>query len=240
MQKVYVRTNRENVTVSFVFKKFVTDWPQAQQGFFKGIVGELGELLTVRAQDFSANPSNALGDVWCRYQIFGGGSTITLHSDKFVASFQNLARSDYPTVYEILSGLSKIMKSEYTENGIENITISTNQHAEIIDSIGVDDYLRYFSSSRLREEVLKEEGVFYEPSFRYTLGNTKEGWVCRRMVEKSELVVDGLFATTEIVVSQIEDNLDFSEQFAQVVRISDLANRAIGIEEFKDDDVSRG
>ena len=213
----------------FDLDPFIIEWGATQTRFIAAITRELSDMLPVRSQDFSISPSTELGDSRCKYRIFGGPGTIVLNPDSLQLNFANLNENDYPVVIEITRrSLDLLLKDigSYTGN---RVSLTFYHHVRTVKSGDADVYLDQFTLKQPADTAKTELEIEYRPSVKIILSDKDKHWVLHRSVEKSELLPDSLFVSTNIFISS-PDVKPFDEQRRLVERIYDLANQVVGLE----------
>ena len=221
---------REDLSINFVLSPFITDWASAQTRFIAAIARELSDVLSVRAMDFSANPSSELGESWCKYRIFGGASTIVLNPGALQLNFVNLSENDYPTVKEIIRRSKGVLSKDIGGYTRERVSLSSNLHVGTVEKGVADVYLEQFAVKQVTEVAKTDSRILYSPAVKVILSDNSKNavnWVVHRSVEKSEWLPDGLFVTTFIDVSS-PGVMSFEDQAQLVQRIYGLADQAVG------------
>ena len=183
-------------------------------------------MFSVRALDFSSNPSPELGESWCKYRIFGGASTIVLNPGALQLNFVNLNENDYPTVKEIIQKSKDVLSKAIGGYTRERVSLSSNLHVGTVEKGVADEYLEQFAVKQVADIAKTNSMIQYSPAVKVILSDNSKNavnWVVHRSVEKSEWLPDGLFVTTFIDVSST-GVMSFEDQVQVVERIYDLAD----------------
>ena len=223
---------REDLSVNFVLSPFITDWASAQTRFIAAIARELSDVLSVRAMDFSSNPSSELGESWCKYRIFGGASTIVLNPGALQLNFVNLSENDYPIMKEIIRRSKDVLSKDIGGYTRERVSLSSNLHVGTVEKGVAGVYLEQFAVKQVADVAETNSIIQYSPAVKVILSDNSKNavnWVVHRSVEKSEWLPDGLFVTTFIDVSS-PGVMSFEEQAQLVKQLYGLANQAVGLQ----------
>ena len=227
--EVYLqKPEQKNISISFELDPFITEWASAQQRFITTITREFRELLPVRPQDFSSNPSNELGESYCKYRIFGGASTIVLNPNTLQLNFVNLNENDDETVIKIIQRSLDILLKDIGGYLRDRFHLTSNWHVQVINNGSAEVYLDQFTLKQSVDAVKTDATVEYQPSIKIILSDKDKNWVLHQSVEKSELLPNSLYVTTYIFVSSPEV-ATFEDQRQLVERIYDLADQAVGL-----------
>ena len=223
---------REDLSVNFVLSPFITDWASAQTRFIAAIARELSDVLSVRAMDFSSNPSPELGESWCKYRIFGGASTIVLNPGALQLNFVNLSENDYPIMKEIFQKSKDVLSIDIGGYTRERVSLTSNLHVGTVEKGVAGMYLEQFAVKQVADVAETNSIIQYSPAVKVILSDNSKNavnWVVHRSVEKSEWLPDGLFVTTFIDVSS-PGVMSFEEQAQLVKQLYGLANQAVGLQ----------
>ncbi|MCY4389158.1 MAG: hypothetical protein OXC18_18850 [Desulfurellaceae bacterium] len=227
------RPERADLSIRFTLVPFITDWASAQTRFITAVVRELGGLLSVRPQDFYTNPSMGLGEVWCKYRIFGGASTIVFRPDILELSFVNAGENDSPTILEIIRRSASILQQDIGDYAQCHVSLSLYRHVKAVGDGSADRYLNQFTLKQTADMVRTDSDIEYRPTVKVILSNKEEGWEVHQLVEKSDALPDGLFINTLIFIPLFE-LAKFDEQQKLTDRIFDLSNKAVGLIHIED------
>jgi len=229
---------RDDLSIRFDLAPFITDWASTQAKFIAVIVREFGELLSVRPQDFHSSHSMELGELWCKYRIFGGPSAIVLSPDSLQLNFATLNENDYPTVMTIIQKSADVLLKDIGSYTRDRVSLTSSQHVGTVENGVADVYLNQFAWKQPADVVKLNSEVVYKPAAKIILSDnsaSERHWIIHRLVEKSELLPDGLFVTTTIFISSPEV-MSFDEQSRLVQRICALADQAVGLRRLGDND----
>ena len=219
------------ITVSFRLSRFISDWPTAQQKFISGIADGFHDLHPVRPQDFSVIPAFSLEDLQCKCQLFGGACRIVLAPETLRLSFSNVKRGVQSVVFETIQRSSDWLFSALGDHGRDWLSFNTCAHMQALDDGAVDAYLSQFMPAVANELMKSEHGVKFLPSNRTVFSEEEDGWVLRRVVEKSELIENGVFVDTQVQLQSPELALaNFRTQAEILVRLDRLADRSVGLQ----------
>ena len=133
MSGLVVRGDRGNLSVTFNLSTFITDWEGTRKEFVAGIAEIFRELLNPEPGDFSAGPSSELGEIWCKYRVFGGSSTIILRADTVSLSFVNIMRADLEIIAEVVGRTMEGLLPRLRCYERQSYTIFSNYHALVIE-----------------------------------------------------------------------------------------------------------
>ncbi len=230
------KPEREDLLIHFTLVPFITQWASTQERFMTAITRELGDLLSVRPQDFYTNPSIGLGEVWCKYRIFGGASTIVLHPDALRLDFKSVNENDQLTIIEIIRRSASMLQQDIGGYAQCYVSLTSNRHVRAVGDGSADRFLDQFALQKTADMVKTDSNLEYSPTAKVILSNEKEGdWSVHRLVEKSGPLPDGLFVYTLIFIPSFE-LAEFDKQRKLIDRIFDLADKAVGLNYVGDSD----
>ena len=220
--------DREDIFINFELNPFITEWELAQGRFMAAIVRDFADILTVRPQDFSSNPATHLGEAYCKYRIFGGDRAIVLNPSNLQLNLAGLTQDNTDIAVEIIRRIFNLLLHDIGHYKSNRFHITSNQHAQSANSDDVDNYLSQYALGQAIAIAGADATLQYRPSAKIILSDKTNSWILNRTVEKSELLSNGLFITTQILISSPQVT-GFDDQRQAVRRIYDLADRAIGL-----------
>lgn len=227
MNGLVVRGDRGNLSVTFNLSTFITDWEGARKEFVAGIAETFRELLSPQPGDFGGDRSSELGEVWCKYRVFGGASTITLRADTVSLSFVNTMRADSEIIAEVVGKTMEGLLPRLRCYDRQSYTILSNYHAEVIEGDS-QDYLEQYGSKRFGAVAVSDLVVEYRPIVGFTLRTRDGSRAFRRAIEQSEAFANGLFISDSSHVS-VPGLTGMEEELSWRQRMLEFANRASGI-----------
>ena len=232
MTDLVVRTDRENLSATFNFSPFVTDWETARRTFVTCIAEAFREPLNPRPEDFSTASPTELGEAWCKYRMFGGSSTMVLRAESIAITFSNIGRADYALIGEILRQAVETLLPKIGGYDEHSYHVSTSQHAAAVNG-RVDEYLAGHASAKIKNKA-KETEMEFHPCIAFSL-KTSDGFrVLRRTIEQSEVLENGLFIADHVFVRKPELT-KFEGELQWMVRLSSTADRVAELKEQEDD-----
>ena len=229
------KPEREDLLIHFTLAPFISDWASTQTRFIAAIAREFGDLLSVRPQDFYTNPSVGLGEVWCKYKIFGGASTIVLHPDALRLDFKSVNENDRLTIIEIIRRSVSVLQQDIGSYARCYVSLTSNRHVETVGDGSVDRYLNQFVLKQTADMVKTDSNIEYSPTVKVILSDKGGDWSAHRLVEKSGPLPDGLFVNTLVFIPSFE-LAKFNDQKNLLDRIFDLADEAVGLSYVGDND----
>ena len=229
MKILPVRLDRHQLLLTFHLEPFITEWEKARQAFVSFIAREFGDRLAVRPQDFTAASSSAdLGEAWCKYRMFDGSRMIILRPDSLQFDFPGLLDADYPLLEELIGKGMEILLPVLGDYGRSSYSLASNRHVAVMEG-SAEGYVARFANNGISSTIEDEPRVTYRPSAGFILASDDENRVLRRTVEQSEVLPNGLYITTRIFVAASVVT-PFEEEYRWNEQISNIADRAIGIE----------
>ena len=231
------KPKQEDLSIHFTLAPFITQWASTQERFMTAIARELGDLLSVRPQDFYINPSVGLGEVWCKYKIFGGASTIVLHPDALRLDFKSVNENDRPTIIEIIRWSVSVLQQDIGSYTRCYVSLTSNRHVETVGDGSVDRYLNQFALQQATDIVKTDSDLEYRPAAEVILSHKGGDWSVHRLVGKSGSLPDGLFINTLIFIPSF-DLAELDKQVKLIDRIFDLADKAVELSYVGDSDAN--
>ncbi len=229
------KPEREDLLIHFTLTPFIADWALTQTRFIAAIARELGDLLSIRPQDFYTNPSVGLGEVWCKYKIFGGASTIVLHPDALRLDFKSVNENDRLTIIEIIRRSVSVLQQDIGSYARCYVSLTSNRHVVTVGDGSVDRYLNQFVLQQAVDMAKTDSDIEYSPTVKVILSDKGGDWSVHRLVEKSGPLPDGLFIYTLVFIPSFE-LAEFDEQQKLVNQIFELADKAVELSYVGDSD----
>ena len=209
--------------------RLIADWRTAQIKFVSGIAEHFEGWYSIRPENFHANASASFAANNCTCEIFRGACRIILSPGEMGLTFARAARSDYPIIGEVLQRSWRWLRAEFAEHARGWSSFESSEHLEATDAGAIEPYLRQFSLAGAAEAANSSDGaVVYQPSARATLSDKNGEWMLRRLVEKSEVIPNGVFTSTYIQIQSPEVAL--AEPFEFLAKLESLADRAVGLD----------
>ena len=229
MPALRVQHHDASIQVTVKLSRFIVDWPTAQQKFISGIADRFRDWLPIGPGSFSVTPALALDDLRCRCQLFSGACNIVLAPDTLSLSFANVRRRDQPEVVETLRRAPDWLSAELGEHGRDWMSFTTAAHLHAADGAAVDAYFGQFVGNGVEKIMESEPGARYLPSTQVVCSDENGGWTLRRVVERSNVIDNGVFADTRIDIRS-PDPAGFDNHIDLLARLDRLADRVVGLQ----------
>jgi hypothetical protein len=229
MHVLHVRHHDASIQVTVRLRRFIADWPTAQQQFIGGIADRFRDWLPIGPGSFSITPAFSLDDLRCRCQLFGGACTVVLAPDTLSLSFSNVRRRDQPEVVETVRRSLDWLAATLGENGRDWMSFNTSAHMQAADNAAVDTYLGQFVRGDVDGIMQSEPGAGYLPSTHLVCSDENGRWRLRRVVEKSFTVDHAVFVDTQIHINS-PDLAAFDDHMNLLARLRKLADRLVGLQ----------
>lgn len=202
---IKIRSSKVAVHVNFDYSPPIFEWQNVSSRFFEMIESALAPILGAsNLNNFLTQPSNSVGDVAARYNIFGGPSSVTLRANQLSVEFPNLLPSDTNLVIEIVRAVYSGFCEKFSERNCSVIRISLHEHAEVIDG-NIQEYLSRYSKP-FENSKLNEHEFETQPTGRIYVNSNDGNWSALCMVEKSEILENSLFLQLELTLKLNEDD----------------------------------
>ena len=162
--------------------------------------------------------------ITARAKFFGGACHIVLSPGEMGLTVVNATRSDHRIVGEILKRSWNWLHADFGEHAQGWSSFEAKEHLEAPDAAAIDPYLRQFSLAGAAEAANSADGaVVYLPSARAIFSDKEGVWMLRRLVEKSEVISNGVFISTYIEFRSPE--VAGAAPFAFLAELDGLADR---------------
>jgi len=204
----------------------------AQQKFIGGIADRLRDLCPIHPRDFSMTPALSLEDLRCKCQLFGGACRIVLVPDSLQLSFTDVSLDDLSVVLETVKRSEAWLSSALEEHERKWLSFHTIEHRQALDDGAIAAYLNQLVHDEVEKVVKSVQDIRLLPSIRVVLSGDDENgekWRLQRVVEKSELIENGVFVDTWVRI--FSPSLEsFDEHLGLAERIHELADRTVGLQ----------
>lgn len=228
MKILEVRSLSAELHVKLNLVPMIADWRTAQIKFISGIAKHFEGCYSIGPENFRANASASFASNHCTCEIFGGACHIVLSPGEMGLTVVNATRSDHRIVGEILKRSWNWLHADFGEHAQGWSSFEAKEHLEAPDAAAIDPYLRQFSLAGAAEAANSSDGaVVYLPSARAIFSDKEGVWMLRRLVEKSEVISNGVFISTYIEFRSPE--VAGAAPFAFLAELDGLADRAVGL-----------
>lgn len=218
MAKFKYKVLREFLHVQQYFDGFALDWRDLPHRFFKSLHGALGERLNIQASELSANASPQLSEVRARYNIYGGGSAVTLFADRIAFDFPAINGGDLPLIYEIMGTVHDNFPTTFPELKFGRAEVQDLSHLDL----GSQDQVKAFFERFVFQSVsdaFKDypTQITYGPKFQVISEDGR--FRSNVFVESSALSSTAVFSSINSTLAMAEGSKPFLEkaQFMEAI-----------------------
>lgn len=175
---------REYLHVQQHFHGIALGWRDLPQNFFKALYSSLGTRLNIQTSELSGNAGNRLSEMYARYNIYGGPSTVSLFADRVAFEFPNITSADLALIYEIMGTVHDFIPTSFPELRLAHVEVQDFCHFDLGTQEQVGTFFQRFQFQPLCDafgdlpsqftfgpkfEIASEDGrfrckVFVEPS----------------------------------------------------------------------------
>ena len=194
---VKIRSSKITVYVDFDFSPIIFEWHNVPGRFFEMIESALVPILGIsNPNNFAVQPSDFIGEVAARYNIFGGSNSVSLLANKLTAEFPNVSPGDTELIIKILGAVYSGFCEKFSERQCSVVRVRLYEHANIIDGSKSMDYLSRYSIP-IENSELDELDLEIQPTGRFLVNSNVGGWSAVCMVEISDILKNTLFLEFE-------------------------------------------
>jgi hypothetical protein len=219
---------RENVHVQLYFKRPLFNWNEVHTRFFEMIYDLLGQRLNVQPSEFSTNPTNTLGEARAKYNVYGGGSSVSLLADRIAFEFPSLAPTELPIVHEIMGKVHDGFRDHFSEIEQGRVEVQDYAHLDIGSQEAVNTFLNRFQVQGVAEAF--GSGVINVPSAKFTVISEDGSWQSAITVERSQMQTSALFGATQLSLHKFTPTQSYLEKAGVVFDITKRCLLAVGLE----------
>jgi hypothetical protein len=160
--------------------------------YFDMIFTSVGARIPVLVNQFSASAPNRISDMYARYNIYGGASSITLFPEKLVFDFPQLLPPDIPLVRDLLRIVHDEFAANFPQAVYERIDMQTSDHIELLPPNTVSGFLAPYQIKSVTQ-AFEEVDAVVEPAIRFAAKSSTPPWTCTMMAEQSLMNAAALF-----------------------------------------------
>ncbi|MDE0391312.1 MAG: hypothetical protein OXI57_04490 [Rhodospirillales bacterium] len=224
-----VQSANSSIFVNATFSPPLFEWQGVAARFFDMIHGALTPNITINPRDFSAYAGNNLGDVWARFNFFGGNSVVVLTAEKLSIEFPNIAPTEYEMALRLIGQIDASFPTKFSDRRYNAIQIMVYEHAHIFSGSPPTEYMHRYSMQQV-SNISRDIGAVHVPSARFSLVGNDGDWRASCMVETSEYVPNALFLHFDISLLKLGVNDSFDSKFSRINRISEACMAALHLE----------
>ncbi len=224
-----IKPLRQGFTVRFVFTRPILNWEGVGPRFIAALYDGISPKIPVQPSEFSFNNGPGLGDIWVRYSIYGGASSITLSSDRIIIDFPSLNASDLPIALDILRTAHDMFPKTFPEQGCERIETQTSEHLRFLSPGDTDRFLETFRVANI-DAAFKDAIATQLPSVRLGLVSSHEKWQFTLMAERSQLDATAIFVLRTLILSPVDITSSFEKKFELAQGVTLRCYAALGLE----------
>ena len=224
-----VRSANSSIFVNATFSPPLFEWQGVAARFFDMIHGALTPNITINPRDFSAYAGNNLGDVWARFNFFGGNSLVMLSAEKLSIEFPNIAPTEYEMTLRLIGQIDASFPIKFSNRRFNAIQTVVYEHAHIFSGSTSAEYMHQYSIPEV-SKISGDIGAVHVPSARFSLVGNDGAWRASCLVESSEYVSNALFLHFDISLLKLGPNDSFDSKFSRINRISEACMAALHLE----------
>lgn len=218
------------LNVQLIFDRPIFDWTGVMQRFFDMIFRLAGAKIPVLVNEFTAHAPGKISEMYARYNVYGGPSSISLFPDKLVVDFPNLLPADVSLVRELLTIAHDGFAAEFSQVSFTRFDWQSGAHLEVAAPDTVKDFLARYKIESV-ENTFSEAGAVIEPAIRFAAKSFKPPWTYSVMVEQSLMNVAALFVYSNLSLTNATALPKFEDKMKLVTDVGGLAMKAFGVEQ---------
>ena len=215
-----VKWQRISLHVNITLSPFFFDWHGVAPKFFEMIHDAFSDDIVVGPGDLSVVASNNLAEVVARYDIFGGTSNISLHSDRLTMDFPTLVPEDENLVLRILEKVTTAFPHVFPGHRYSTVHAGLFQHGAIPDDVVVTEYLAR-NGNAVTDDAFGDMEIVYQPAVRFGVRAADGAWRATYTVEQSGILPNGLFMNLEVVFPNVDESSSFQDWVKDFLAVAD-------------------
>ena len=198
-----VASRRSSVHINIAIHPPIFDWQGVPSQFFAMINDALSNDLNVTPSNFSAVPSNNLGELVARYNLFDSGSNVALFSDRLSMEFPVLQPDDSDLVQLVVEQIFVAFRATFGRHRYATVHADIAEHLEVLDETNANEYMARYSIQAV-DDAFKEANVVQRPSVRFRVADANNAWNALCTAEKSELLSNGLYVVLNMTFREMD------------------------------------
>lgn len=219
---------RSNYSVKLMLTKPQFDWVGLPQKFFQMLYDAMLPDALVNPSHMSIANTTVIGDIYARYNIGGGASSVTLYPDRLEFQFQNVHAPEVALTYDFMRRTQDAFSQTFPSLNYDRVETYSLEHDEITPPGDVEKYLDLFK--RPTQAAFADLGEFAEESSGFVHAKAKDQtWECKLRVERSLLLPNGLFAEFSTHM-KLGSETTFNDKLAFSRKIATACYAALGLE----------
>jgi hypothetical protein len=227
---VKLKPLRFNQNIQLVFDRPIFDWTGVMQKFFDTIFRLVGARIPVAVNEFSTHVPGRVSEMYARYNVYGGASSVSLFADKLIMDFPSLLPADIPLVRELLKIVHDGFAGAFTQVSYSRVDIQSGSHLEVLAPDTVKEFLERYKIANV-EKVFGEAGAITEPAVRFAAKGSRPPWTYALMIEQSLVNAAAIFVYADLKLTDASMLPTFEDKLGLAAHVGGLALKAFGAEE---------
>ena len=216
--------------VQLTFDRPIFDWTGVTQAFFEMIFTRVGATIPVSTNEFSTFASGKLNEMYARYNVYGGPSSVSLFADKLTIDFPNLLPGDTPLVGQLLKIVHDGFAAEFKQVSYSRIEMQSGSHLEVLPPDTVKEVLANYQIKDVAD-VFREAGAVTEPGIKFAAKSANPPWSYSLIAEQSLINASALYAYASVSLTDAKTVPTFEDKIGLIAHIGGLALKAFGAEQ---------
>lgn len=200
------------------------------QAFFDMIFSRVGATIPVSVNEFSTFASGKLSEMYARYNLYGGPSSVSLFADKLTIDFPSLLPGDIPLVGQLLKIVHDSFAAEFKQVSYGRVDMQSGSHLEVLPPDTVKEVLARYQIQGL-DDIFREAGAVIEPGIKFAAKSSSPPWSYSLMVEQSLLNASALYVYATVSLTDAKAVPTFEDKIGLIAHIGGLALKAFGAEQ---------
>jgi hypothetical protein len=224
-----IKPLRQSFSVRFMFARPILSWEGVGKRFMTALYDSISPKIPIQPNEILMNNGPALSDIWIKYSIYGGASSITLSADRVTLDFPSITSADLPIALDILRTGHDTLPKTLHEQGCDRIEAQTVEHLDLITPGDIDRFLERFRLPVL-DAAFKEAAATQLPSVKFGLVSDRENWQYTLMAERSLLSATAIFVLRSLVLRPVDLTSPFEKKFELAQSVVLRSYAALGLE----------
>ncbi len=215
-----------DITIQINFVRPILRWTTAQETFFSLVYSTLSPRINVKLGDLSVVGGDNLGQIFARYSLFGGASTVSLYSDRLVASFVGVKPGDTFLLADICRSIHNGLQREFEHLGMLSFDYRVQEHKRILGPVTASQFLFRFAHPGIKM-LVDSTSTKYEPGLRMRL--ISDAATMDFSMERSHHFPDSVFLLSHVIVSVASTYPSYEAKYKIVNDTISFALAAVGL-----------
>lgn len=224
-----IKPIRQGFNVRFVFARPILSWEHVGSRFINALYDSVSPKIPIAPNEVSFSNGPSIADVWVKYAVYGGASTIALYADRIALDFPALTGTDFAVAMDLVRTAHDIFPKLFPDQGCERIETQTAEHLEFIKAGDLDRFLSRFKLDVL-DGAFKDAAAVQSSAVKFGLVSDREKWQFTMMAERSQINANAVFILRQLILRPVDPKSSFDQKYELAQSVVLRCYGALGLE----------